>query len=106
MQMVSMKTDEDSEVAPATYDCCPCIYLNDDQVEALGIKGMPLPGTVFMIQARAVVTSVSAHAEEADEVATEGTEPDVSLSLKITDMGLTPAKTSDTERATLLYGGE
>lgn len=102
MAMVSMKTDMDSVVASATYDCCPCVYLNDDQVEALGIKGMPAPGTVFTIQARGIVASVSAHAEEADERG----KPEVSLSLKITDMGLTPAAASDEQRATMLYGGE
>lgn len=106
MQMVSMKGEQgESYEAPAMPDCCPCIYLNDDQVEALGIKGMPAPGTVFMVQARAVVTSVTARAEEAEETATEGTKPDVSLSLKLVEMGATPASVSDTERATMLYGG-
>ena len=105
MKMASMNTGDDYAVSPSMPDCCPCLYLNDDQVEALGIKGMPPPGTVFTIQARAVVTSVTARAEEADEAATEGTKPDVSLSLKITDMGASAASTSDAERATMLYGG-
>ncbi len=70
----------------AEYDACPCIYLSDDQVEALGIKGMPMPGSVFMLTCRAVVKYVSAEAEEPDEVAAEGNKPDVSLTLQITDM--------------------
>ena len=105
MKLVSMNTG-DAGPDMASYDCCPCIYLNDDQVEALGIKGMPAPGTVFTLQARAVVTSVTAHAEEADEVATEGTKPDVSLSLKLVEMGVAAAGASSAEQATMLYGGD
>lgn len=104
MKMVSMDTGDDDAPQVASYDCCPCIYLNDDQVEALGIQGMPAPGTVFMLQARAVVTRVTAEAEEAEEVAAEGNKPDVCMTLKIAEMGVTPAGVSDGERATLLYG--
>lgn len=90
MALVSMNVKGDADEAmPEGFDCCPCIYLNDDQVEALGIKGMPAPGVVFTLQCRAVVTRVTAEAEEADEVAKEGNAPDVSLSLKITDMAAT-----------------
>ena len=102
MSMVSMKTRPEPDDAPSGYDCCPCLYLNDDQVEALGIKGMPPPGTVFTLQCRAVVERVSAEAEEADEKATEGSAPDVSLSLKITDMA---ASRSGGDAASMLYGG-
>lgn len=105
MNLVSMKTEPESygvdAVAP---DCCPRIYLTDDQVEALGITGMPPPGTVFMIQAKAVVTRTSAHAEEAEEVPTEGMKPDVCLDLKITDMGVQRASASNAEVAKALYG--
>jgi hypothetical protein len=99
--MVSMKTEAGVAEAPS-YDCCPCIYLNDDQVEALGIKGLPAPGTVFTLQCRAVVESITARAEEADEKAAEGGKPDVSLSLKITDMA---ASRSGGDTASMLYGG-
>ena len=103
MSMVSLKTSLESMEQPIpSYDCCPCIYLNDDQVEALGIKGMPPPGTVFMLQCKAVVESVTARAEAADEKATEGSAPDVSLSLKITDMA---ASRSGGDAASMLYGG-
>lgn len=102
MALVSMDVKGDGDdVAPAGYDACPGIYLNDDQVEALGIKGMPAPGTVFTLQCRAVVTRVSAEGEEADEVAAEGNAPDVSLSLKITDMAATR---SEAAPGSVLYG--
>ena len=87
-----MNTKPDGDMAE--YDCCPTIYLNDDQVEALGIKGMPAPGTVMMLTARAVVTRVTAEAEEPDEAAAEGSAPDISLSLKITDMEVTKQNSS------------
>ena len=95
MPLASMNVKEDSPEAVSEYDPSPCIYLNDDQVEALGIKGMPAPGTVMMTTARVVVTRVSAEAEEAEEVAEEGKAPDVSLSLKITDMEVTKQNSSD-----------
>lgn len=101
MQLVSMNIKDDDTMPLADYDCSPCIYLTEDQVEALGITGMPAPGTVFMLQAHAVVTSVTARAEESDEVAKEGNAPDVSLSLKLTDMGVSR---SGKDNASILYG--
>ena len=88
--MISMNTKPDGDMAE--YGSCPTIYLNDDQVEALGIKGMPAPGTVMMLTARVVVTRVTAEAEEPDEA--EGSAPDISLSLKITDMEVTKQNSS------------
>jgi len=105
MQMVDMtKVKSDDYAMPMSQDCCPCIYLSDEQVEALGIKGMPAPGTAFTLQAHAVVTSMTARAEEASEAATEGTAPDVSLSIKLVAMAMTPAGTTDSDRASVLYG--
>jgi len=100
--MISMNIKSDDGPV-SEYDASPCIYLNDDQVEALGIKGMPAPGTVFKLVCRAVVKQVSATAEEADETATEGNAPDVSLTLCITDMEASQGKDSG-ELATALYG--
>lgn len=105
MQLVSMNIKDDDASVSSDYDPSPCIYLTDDQVEALGINGMPPPGTVFTLQARAVVTSVTASAEEPDEVAEEGNAPDVSLSLRLTDIGLGGAKADSAKTATVLYGG-
>ena len=96
MALVSMDVKEDegrSDDMPG-YDCCPCIYLNDDQVEALGITSMPEPGSVMMLTARVVVSRVTAEAEEADEVKTEGSKPDISLTLTITDMEVTKQNSS------------
>lgn len=102
MQMVSMKVDDDGLARAPDYDCCPCIYLNAEQVEALGIKGMPEPGTVFLVQAHAVVTSMTASAEQDDEEKAEGKSTDVSLSLKLVEMAAQPA---GADRASVLYGG-
>lgn len=85
--MANMNIKSDDMVAPsADYDASPCIYLTDDQVEALGITGVPLPGKTYQLKVVAVVESVTATAEEADEVAEEGSKPDVRLSLKLTDI--------------------
>lgn len=87
----------------AEYDACPCFYLNDDQVEALGIKGIPTPGTVMMMHAKVVITRVVAEGEESGEMTEEDKVPDVSMSLKITDMELTKPSSAD-DIASALYG--
>lgn len=105
MQMVSTKTEEKHADAHE-YDGRPRIYLDDDVVEKLGLGGIPAPGTVFMMQARVVAERVIAEAEEAEEVATEGNKPDVSICIILTDVGLSPEKVSDKDRAKALYGSE
>ena len=97
--MTPLNIKSDDGVYPEDYDASPCIYLSDDQVEALGIKGMPAPGTVFMLRCRAVVQRVTAEAEEAEEVAAGGNAPDVSLELRITDMEATTATSRDAAAA-------
>ena len=94
--------EDDAVTQMGEYDPSPCIYLTDDQVEALGITGMPAPGTVMMMTARVVVTRVTAEAEESEELEKEGNKPDVSLSLKITDMEVTRQNSSD-DIASALY---
>ena len=101
MQMVSLKTADDGDEMPGMADCCPCIYLNDDQVEALGIKSPPLPGKVYHLKVIAVAQSVTATAEEADEAAKEGNGPDVMLTLKLTDIEIVDSGKST---ASVLYG--
>ena len=67
--------------------------------------GMPMTANIRHTannRVKAVVESVTARAEEADEKATEGSAPDVSLSLKITDMA---ASRSGGDAASMLYGG-
>jgi hypothetical protein len=103
--MINMNiASDDYTCSPSKYDASPCIYLNDDQVEALGIKGMSTPGTVIMLMCKALVTSTTATAEEADEVGEEGKAPDVSLSLRITDMEVTRTGSSTKDTAKALYG--
>lgn len=106
MTLVPMNICPDDYACPSSdYDASPCVYLNDAQVEALGIKTVPAPGTVYQLQARAVVQSVTASAEEPDEVVTEGQAPDIRLTLVLTAIGLAPgAGKSDTEVAASLYG--
>jgi len=107
MKMVTLpKTGDDCAPCDASYDSRPRLYLNDDLVEQLGLKGIPAPGTVFVLQAKAVAVSVTASAEEADEVATEGNTPDVSICLVLAELGVEPTSTSDAERAGMLYGKE
>lgn len=102
--MVNMDIkDDDAEQPSVDYDRSPCLYLSDDQVEALGITAMPAPGTSMAMHARVVVRSVTASAEEPDEVAAEGNKPDISLVLCVVEMELTPpAATGST--ASRLYG--
>lgn len=101
MALVSMNTVEDGPEVEAP-DCCPTIWLNDDQVEALGIKGIPKPGTTMRLVCNAVITAVRAEAEEAEEAMTEGKGPDVYLTLKITEMEASHPS-SDADIASVLY---
>lgn len=100
--MANMNIKEDNMESTADYNCCPTIYLNDDQCEALGITSAPAPGTVYMLKVRAVATRVTAEAEEADEAVTEGSAPDISLTLQLTDIEITQG--SGKAPASMLYG--
>ena len=106
MKLVSMKRepDEAAEADPNPYGYGLILRLDDDQCEALGIKSPPAPGTVYMVHARAFVQAVAIQAEEADEVAAEGSKPDVTMSLQITDMSIDPQGRSSADVAASLYG--
>jgi hypothetical protein len=84
--MVSMKmeTEEGVRCSPPAYGYGLCLYLNDDQCEALGIKKALEAGSTVNITAKAVVTR-STQSVEADG---DDTGPDYSLELQITDMEL------------------
>ena len=100
--MTAMNIKGDDAVMPsADYDASPTIYLSCDQCEALGIKGMPAPGTTYNLKVVAVAVSVTATAEEANEKAEEGSAPDVSLTLRLTDITITDSGKSI---AASLYG--
>ena len=93
MALVSMKTDEGmgcEPMAPSPYGYGLCIHLNDDQCEALGIKQPLAAGAVVMLQARAFVKEATARAEEDGD--DKG--PDVSMSLQITDLSISPGRAS------------
>ena len=89
MNLVNMKQDMSSDAC-----CAPCpesaypyglrIYLNDDNCEALGVKGPITAGTVLTIAARVVV--VGCH--DTAEADGDDTGNDISLDLQITDMAL------------------
>ena len=101
--MTSMNIKSDDSCCPSgDYDNSPTIYLTDDQCEALGITSAPAPGTVYMLKVRAVATRVTAEAEEADETKAEGDGPDISLTLKLSDIEIMQGGGKDT--ASLLYG--
>lgn len=86
MNLVSMKVD--------TEECKPCpteaygyglrICLNDDQCEALGIKGPISAGTVMQVQALVTVVRCT----ETTELDGDDTGNDIALDLQITDMAI------------------
>ncbi|WP_369952275.1 capsid staple protein [Ralstonia syzygii] len=88
-KMVSMKREADdlaySEWTPAAYPCGLCLYLDEEQCEALGIDKALKAGTQVTLQAKAIITSATESLErDGDDKGS-----DVSLSLQITDLGVT-----------------
>lgn len=70
---------------PPNYPGGLCLYLDEDQCEALGIAKALKAGTQVTLQAKAIVTSSTESLErDGDDKGT-----DVSLSLQITDLGVT-----------------
>lgn len=99
--MANMNIESEIETS-SDYNSSPTIYLSDDQCEALGITDAPQPGTVYMLKVRAVATRVTAEIEESDEAETEGSKPDVCLTLQLTDIEITSG--GGKPAASLLYG--
>lgn len=95
MKMVNMAMPKEKSGKSDGCCCCgPCdcgdegkprypwglqISLEKEQLDALGIKEMPVTGTVVTLQATAKVTRCS-------EEEREGAEPSRSISLQITDL--------------------
>jgi len=102
--MANMNIKEEYAEPSMEYNSAPCIYLSDDQVEALGIKEPPKPGTTFQLKCVAVATSVTSEMEEADEVATEGNAPDVRMTLRLEEIEIVGGGTTQAKAATVLYG--
>lgn len=88
-KMVSMKRDTGdtayAEWSPSAYPYGLCLYLDEEQCEALGIDKALKAGTQVTIQAKAIVTSATESLERDGDA--KGI--DVSVSLQITDMGVT-----------------
>jgi hypothetical protein len=104
MKLVALKNASDDSCCIAMpreqYGYGLRIYLDDDQCEALGITKALRAGTQVTISAKAIVTS----ATESVESDGDDAGPDISLSLQITDMGLTVGSVLR-NAADVLYGG-
>ena len=98
MKLVSMKKAEQNDTAPDPddYGYGLMLYLDDDQLQALGLAALPDVGTVMDIQAKAVVMRI---VQENDG---EGAEK--RLNLQITDLGV--QKTDQRTAADKLYGNQ
>lgn len=90
MKLISMKKEQDDNGAMTycrseKYGYGLTLYLDEDQCEALGISKAVKAGTQVTLQAIAIVTSATEALErDGDDKGT-----DVSLSLQITELGLT-----------------
>ena len=92
MALIDMNIKSDDSVPSPSdavdYDRSPTIYLSDEQCKALGI-GSPKAGTSVMVSARAVVRSVSTHADESSKG-----ESETSVTLQLTHMEISAAPSS------------
>lgn len=102
MPLVSLKTKNEDDYCGCTPESSPygwgtSIRLNEDQCEALGITSPPAAGTRITITAAAYV------AESTSCVEADGDDkgPDVMLTLQLTDMEISGARTS--QDTTSLY---
>lgn len=104
MNMVSLKTEDTGAECcrPSFYDNCPCLYLSDDQCEALGftLANLPKPGTSIEAVIRCTVNRVSASTDDGDEK--KAGEADVTMDLKVTNMAIVDG---GKDAAATLYGG-
>lgn len=83
MAMTDMNVmDDDDGPMMSGGDSCPCIYLTDAQVKALGITTPPAAGSMMTITAMAVAQSVT------QSVDGDPDDPDICMSLKLTHMSI------------------
>ena len=104
MKLANLKNAADVDYAtpytPPAYPGGVCIYLSEEQCEAMGIAKALRAGTQVRIQALGIVTTCSESLErDGDDKG-----PDISLSVQITDMGLEPQGVVR-DAAAKLYGG-
>lgn len=103
MALINMKKSPEREEMPGEiemdepqYPYGLCLTLDKEQLDKLGITALPSVGTEMMINARAVVKSVSSYETQGGN--------DMSVSLQITDMGIGQTENAQNEgRATKLY---
>jgi len=104
MKLINMKKEQDGNgdmayCRPEKYGYGLRLYLDEDQCEALGISKALKAGTQVTLQAISIVTSATESLErDGDDKGT-----DVSLSLQITELGLTTSGVLK-NAAKLLYG--
>lgn len=103
-KMVSMKRQGDDDAycvgwSPPNFPGGLCLFLDEDQCEALGIGKALRPGTEVTITAKAIVESSTESLErDGDDRGN-----DVRLQLQITELGLTPGAVVR-NAADVLYG--
>ena len=103
MSLVDMDVGSDGYSSLQSNTNLPCVYLNEDQVEALGLKETPpAAGSVISIQAIGKVTTLTQDSDS-DE---DGDGIDVRFNFVITEMSIVPSETnsSGADAATVLYG--
>lgn len=78
-----------------------CISLHNDELEKLNITALPQVGSEMTLTAKAYVKEVSSYSQQDGKERKE-------VRLQITDMEISGAngKADNSERATMLYGGE
>ena len=103
MKLTSLKNAGDVDYCtpytPPNYSGGLCLWLSEDQCEALGITKALAAGTQVKIQAVGIVTTCTESVERDGDDAG----PDISLSIQITDMGL-EAVGKVRNAAEVLYG--
>lgn len=105
MDLVSMKLTKAEAKAEASIEYKPPEYpyglkidLDNDALEKLGIAQLPEIGTPMTVTARCEVCSVSAYESQGQD------KKQRNLQLQITDLGLSPATSTQEETANALYG--
>jgi hypothetical protein len=107
MAMINMKKSPEREEMPGEieyeepmYPYGLCLHLSQDEMEKLGITALPAVGSEMTVTAKVFVKGTSAYETQGGK--------DMSMDLQITDMEISAAqgKADNTERATMLYGGE
>ena len=97
--MISLKkTPEDQgegAIPDSLYGYGTCINLDDAQVKALGVQGLPI-GTRVKVTAFAVVKNLNLELEEGEEGA-------VYMGLQLTDMEVSKASTVSDDSVSAMY---